>query len=305
MTHFLQSEHWQRFQEALGRTSITDEGDGWSYHAYLEKGKINSRLYVPRGPLLESPEALAPALASLRTAARTHNAALVRIEPTEHVSAESLRAAGLIRVARVQPEATHIVDLTPSEDEIIAHMNTTGRRLHRAFAKRGLTLHTSHDPEDITILTTMLHGVADTTGMTAHSDSYLRTQAETFLPSGVATLYYVTFEDAPIAAVMVFDHDGTRYYAHVASGYEHRNLGAGTSIVSHMMLEAKRAGLDNFDLYGIWPEAEPGTPHAGITAFKRSFGGTDIIYPGTWELPVHKLSYTAYSLLRRFIKERT
>ncbi len=305
MTHFLQSEHWQQFQEALGRTCITGHGDGWSYRAYVEKGKINTRLYVPRGPLLASPEALAPALASLREAARAHGAALVRIEPTEHVTTDNLKAAGLVRAARVQPEATHVVDLTPSEDEIIAHMNTTGRRLHRAFAKRGLTLHTSHDPKDIGILTTMLHGVADTTGMTAHSDSYLRTQAETFLPSGVATLYYVTFEDSPIAAVFVFDYDGTRYYAHVASGYEHRNLGAGTSIVSHIMLEAKRAGLTSFDLYGIWPSATPGTPHAGITAFKRSFGGQDVIYPGTWELPVRPLPYAAYQFLRKFVKERT
>lgn len=305
MTHFLQSEHWQRFQEAQGRTCIIDRGDDWSYHAYLEKGKINTRLYVPRGPLLASPEAFSPALESLRTAARTHGATLVRIEPTEYVTADSLAAAGLISVARVQPGATHVVDLTPDEDEIIAHMSASNRNLHRTFAKKGLTLHTSHDPKDITILTSLLHGVAATTGMIAYTDEYLSLQAKTFLPTGVATLYYVTYEDTPIVAALVYDYEGTRYYGHAAADYEHRKLGAGTAIVSHMMCEAKRAGLTAFDLYGIWPNATPGTSHAGITAFKRSFGGHDVIYPGTWELPVRPLPYAAYHLLRKFVKERT
>lgn len=305
MTHFLQSIHWQHFQEALGRTSVTDQGDGWSYRAYLEKGKINSRLYVPRGPALDTPEALTPALASLKAKAKHHGAALARIEPTDHVTSDSLHAAGLIRTARVQPEATSVVDLTESEETIIARMNATNRNLHRTFEKKGLHLHTSHNPEDITILTSLLHGVAATTGMTAHSDQYLRTQAECFFAEGVATLYYVTFEDAPIVTALVYDYDGTRYYGHAAADYEHRKLGAGTAIVSHMMIEAKTAGLTSFDLYGIWPEAPTGTPHGGITAFKRSFGGADVLYPGTWELPVRKLPYLAYSVLRTFAKERT
>ncbi len=305
MTHFLQSEHWQQFQEALGRTCVVDRGDGWSYRAYLEKGKINTRLYVPRGPLLESPEALTPALASLRAAAKKHGAVLARIEPTEHVTVDSLKLAGLVRTARVQPEATSVVDMTISEDDIIARMNATNRNLHRTFAKKGLALHASHQPGDIGILTSLLRGVAATTGMTAHSDEYLRLQVEHFFPAGVATLYYITYENSPIVAALVYDYDGTRYYGHAAADYEHRKLGAGTSIVSQMMCEAKRAELSHFDLYGIWPHAEPGTSHAGITAFKRSFGGTDVIYPGTWELPVRALPYAAYQFLRKFVKERT
>lgn len=305
MTHFLQSDHWQRFQGALGRTCVTGEGDGWSYRAYLEKGKINSRLYVPRGPRLKSPDALTPALTSLRQAARAHGVTLVRIEPPEHVTSDDLKGAGLIRTARVQPEATSVVDLSLPEDAIIGRMNATNRNLHRTFAKKGLTLHTSHDPSDITILTSLLYGVAATTGMAAHSDDYLRTQAECFFPAKVATLYYVTYEDTPIVAALIYDYEGTRYYGHAAADYEHRKLGAGTSIVSHMIIEAHQAGLKVFDLYGIWPDATQGTPHAGITAFKRSFGGTDVIYPGTWELPIRPLPYAAYQFLRKFVKERS
>lgn len=305
MSHFLQSVHWERFQTLLGRTSVYDEDDGWSYRAYLEKGRLNTRLYAPRGPLLASPAALLPALDSLREAARKHGATLVRIEPPENADETDLTSAGLLRSARVQPVVTSIVDLSGTEDEIIARMKPTNRNLHRTFDHKGLVLHTSRDPASITILTSLLHGVAATTGMIAHSDKYLRMQAECFMPEGVATLYYVTYDNSPIVAALVYDYDGTRYYGHAAADYEHRKLGAGTAIVSHMMLEAKKQGLTTFDLYGIWPEAAPGSSHAGITAFKRSFGGRDVVYPGTWELPIRQLPYLAYQIARRFVKERT
>jgi hypothetical protein len=65
MAHFLQSPAWARFQEAYGRTVVSDSGTGWSYQGFIEKGKMNSRLYVPYGPEVDSPEALEVALTSL------------------------------------------------------------------------------------------------------------------------------------------------------------------------------------------------------------------------------------------------
>ncbi|MGO4434577.1 methicillin resistance protein, partial [Paenarthrobacter sp. RAF9] len=33
--------------------------------------------------------------------------------------------------------------------------------------------------------------------------------------------------------------------------------------------------------------------------FKKSFGGREISYPGTWDLPVKKVRYGAYQLARK------
>lgn len=304
MTHFLQTEPWGRFQVSLGRTVVRDSGDGWSYQAILEKGKINSRLYVPYGPTITKQGALSPALASLHAQAKRLGATFIRVEPLGNVTAEELRTAGLRRVARVQPEATSVVDLDKSPDDIIAAMNQNNRNLHRRYTERGLTVHTSTNPADITILTTLLHGVAARTGMHAHADSYLQKQAETFLPTGDGLLYYVMYEGQPVVASLVYDSDDTRYYGHAAADYEHRNLSPGTIIVSQMILDAQAKGLKYFDLYGIWPDATGNNPQAGITHFKRSFGGHDVRYNGTWELPVKKTSYALYRLLVKFSRGR-
>lgn len=297
MHHVLQSPPWRAFQEALGRTVVSDSGDGWSYMAILEHGKINSRLYAPYGPVVDSPEHLAPALASLRQKAKELGAVFIRVEPTGAVDSSDLPGHSLRHTYRVQPELTSVVDLSPDEADIVARMSPSTRNLHRTYQAKGLSFHRSTNPENIEALLVLLHGVAKHTGMHAHSDDYLRTQARIFLESGHGALYSMQLDGTPIATALVYDWDGTRYYAHAAADYEHRKLAAGTSLVSQLIIDAKQRGLHAVDLYGIWPDSTTNSSHRGITKFKRSFGGSDVAYAGTWEAPVRPLLYALYRLL--------
>lgn len=305
MRHFLQSDHWQSLQENLGRRSVSQTGEGWRYTAYLESGRLSTRLYAPYGPEAESDEALEQALKSLRTEAKALGASFVRFEPRTTGSETLFKSIGAVRAARVQPEATSVVDLTQPEADIISRMSPSSRNLYRNYAKKGVSFRVSTDISDIDILLGFLHEVAAHTGMKAHSDEYLRAQAETFFAKGCAKLYIAEYQGTPIVACLVYDYDHVRYYAHAAAGYEHRNLSAGTSIVGHMIMDAKADGMHAFDLYGIWPNASAGTPHQGITKFKRSFGGDDVVYHGTWELPVKPLRYRLYRLIASRTKQRT
>jgi lipid II:glycine glycyltransferase (peptidoglycan interpeptide bridge formation enzyme) len=49
----------------------------------------------------------------------------------------------------------------------------------------------------------------------------------------------------------------------------------------------------------VAPEDQPNHKWAGFTAFKKSFGGREVTYPGTWDLPVKKVRYGAYQLARK------
>jgi lipid II:glycine glycyltransferase (peptidoglycan interpeptide bridge formation enzyme) len=298
MTHFLQSPAWARFQEQLGRTVITDSGEGWRYLAVLETGTLNTRLYCPYGPEVSSPAALDAALDSLKRQAANHHVTFLRIEPTGTVTEADLQKRGLRRVTylQLQPEHTQVIDLTPSEDEIVAQMHQNTRNLYRNYAKKGLAIKQSNSPADITILTSLLHGVASRNHITVHSDQYFKTQAEALMPNGDATLFYVEFEGKPIAASLVYDSDTTRYYAHAAADDSFRKLSAGTALLAYIIVDAKHRGLTSFDLYGIAPSDDPSHKWAGFTKFKKSFGGSPAAYAGAWELPLKPLQYFAYRL---------
>lgn len=305
MPHFLQSDAWAHFQGTLGKTVVEERGEGWSFRAYLEKGKLNSRLYAPYGPVADSPDALRAALGVMRAHAKRLGAAFLRVEPTGGVSAIDLPGLGLRRVARKQPEHTQRINLARPFPEVLADMQSSLRNRHRNYAKKGLSVRQSHDPNDVEQLIRLLGSVADRTGMHGHASEYLRATAHALVPRGNASVYLVDHEgsDAPIAASLIFDDATCRYYAHAAADTEHRRLHPGPILVSQMIQDACEAGMTEFDLYGVVPPEVTDHEWSGFSEFKRSFGGYQVDYAGTWELPVKKLSYGAYSLARKVLGE--
>lgn len=306
MTHFLQSPAWARFQQSIGRTTFTGSGNGWTYQAILETGRFNTRLYCPYGPSADTVDAFDEALASLQRLAKEQRVTFIRIEPTGAMTAEQLKQRGLSRVTynQLQPEHTQIIDLSANEADIIAVMNQNNRNLYRNYAKKGLTMHVSHEPRDVSIFTSMMHGVAERNGIRTHSDNYFQAQAEALFPTGDAQLFYVMYEGKPIAASIAYDSDTTRYYAHASADDTYRKLSAGTALLAHMIIDAKRQGLSYFDLYGIAPTDDPTHRWAGFTKFKKSFGGSPVSYLGAWDLPVSRVGYLTYRLYQTLSHRR-
>lgn len=293
---FLHTDAWETFQRALGRTTYRASGDKWSYLAIKEHGAGNTRLYTPYGPSFSSLAAFDAAITSLKTTAKNANATFIRIEPTDTISPDELRRRGFrpVTYQQLQPRDTLCIDLTRSSDELLADMSQNSRNITKNITKKGVTFRRSTDPNDIPILLSLLHAVAQRNHITVHSDEYFRTQAATLFPSGAASLFIAEYESTPIAAALVYDSDTTRTYAHAAADDTYRKLSAGTGLVGHMILDAQANGLSFFDLYGITLSDDPRHPWAGFTKFKRSFGGVAVSYPGAWDLPLKPLPYLVY-----------
>jgi lipid II:glycine glycyltransferase (peptidoglycan interpeptide bridge formation enzyme) len=303
--YFLQTPQWADVQRSLGRTVHEQSGPGWSFLAVEEKNPAGKVLYAPYGPIAESLEAFDAALAALVALARKCGAAFVRVEPVsagfDNAASETvLRSRGL-RPAPVsqQPELSWIVDLDRDFKEVLAGMKPVNRNLYRNIHKKDVTFRTSQDPDEIRVLLNFLHMTAKRSGFKPQSDEYLSQVARSLMPAGAATLFIAERHGGPIAAALAYDSADTRTYAHAALDDAHRKLSAGIPLLVTLMADAKEKGLKYVDLWGVAPEDEPNHKWAGFTAFKKSFGGREIAYPGTWDLPVKKLRYGAYQLARK------
>ncbi len=293
--HFLQTDAWGAFQEALGRKVVQQSGDGWHFLAIIERGRLGTRLYCPYGPTANGEDSLKVAIDELKKLAQRHKAMFVRMEPMAPVSAEILRSLGAVPAPRdIQPKHTWRVDLTQPEADIIAKMRATNRNLHRTAGKKGISFRASNDPQDIFAFLEFIHETARRTGIKPHSDSYFETQARTLMPLGAAKLFFADFEDTPIAAAFAYDSVDGRFYAHAGSSFAHRKLHAGEPLVTHMMLDAKQKGLQFFDFFGIAPPDEENHAWAGFTKFKKSFGGGQVDFLGAWDVPVQPRRYSFY-----------
>lgn len=305
MTNILQSDIWAQFQEANGHKVFKGQGDGWHYLAILEGGKTGRYLYTPYGPEANNSAAFDEAIADLKRVASENKCWFVRVEPTQsdiwgNQSGEAFLAARGFKLSprQIQPAHTQMIDLTQSEDDLIKGMSSSNRNLHRNIHKKGVTFEKSQDPADIKILLKYLDETATRLGFNRQQDDYLAKVAEVLMPAGAATLFIAKVDGEPIGASLNYDSDDTRIYAHTATSFEHRKLKVGTPLLSYIMLDAKEQGLQQLDLFGIAPTDDPEHEWAGFTQFKKSFGGTSIAYPGTWDLPVSTPGYKAYQGIR-------
>jgi lipid II:glycine glycyltransferase (peptidoglycan interpeptide bridge formation enzyme) len=306
--YFLQGPHWADVQRALGRTVHEQAGTGWRFLAVEERNPAGKVLYVPYGPLADSLPAFDAALESLTALARRCGAVFVRLEPVS-AGFESTDAAAVLPArglrpapANLQPELSWIVDLDRDFKDVLADMKPVNRNLYRNIHKKGVTFRSSQDPAEISVLLEFLHLTAARSGFKPQSDEYLSQVAGALMPAGAATLYIAELQGEPIAAALAYDSADTRTYAHAALDDTHRKLSAGIPLLVTLMAEAKDKGLKHVDLWGVAPADQPDHKWAGFTSFKKSFGGREVAYPGTWDLPVKRLRYEAYQRARMAVQ---
>lgn len=307
VANILQSPEWAQFQQSIGHRVIQAEGPGWRYLATVEGGRTGRYLYCPYGPEADSPEAFDRALADLTAQARANRCWFVRVEPINghtvdgiETAEASLRRRGMKRAPRqVQPGHTQLIDLRKDTKDLLKDMKSTNRNLYRNIHKKGVSIERSQDPADVEHLLRFLDDTAKRRNFNRQQDDYLRAVVASLMPVDAASLYLAKLDGEPIAASLVYDSADTRTYAHAAMDQEHRKLSAGIPLVVTMVMDAKEKGLTWFDLFGTAPEdAGPEHEWYGFTSFKKSFGGEPVSYPGTWDLPVSRAGYTAYSGVR-------
>jgi lipid II:glycine glycyltransferase (peptidoglycan interpeptide bridge formation enzyme) len=65
-----------------------------------------------------------------------------------------------------------------------------------------------------------------------------------------------------------------------------------------LMKEAKTKGLRFYDWWGIASSDDPKDPWAGLTRFKKGFGGEVVKYPGTFDYVIKPFGYLFYKIFR-------
>jgi lipid II:glycine glycyltransferase (peptidoglycan interpeptide bridge formation enzyme) len=299
--HFFHSVPWAQFQRELGREVFMENGEGWSFLGYAEKGRFSKRLYCPYGPTCDDNKSFKTSVVKLTTLAREKNLDFLRLEPVGNITEADLIKLGFNRRKShlgVQPIRTVVNDVSISPEEISATVNQKVRRYTRKAEKQGLTYSLSQNPEDMRYFIEMIHEVSARTGMRPWSDQYFAQIAKTLFPAGAAGLIFAEFQGKKIASIVYYKTDTTMYYAHAASLTEYRNLSPATGLGLFAMKFAHDQGCQRFDWCGISSDKTSNSSALfGITEFKLSFGGTVKDYLGAWELPLNKPKYLLYRVL--------
>lgn len=214
--------------------------------------------YVPRGPVLSGEAAVDRALvdATVRLA-KSHRAAFLRYEPdvlendpTADSVRDSLRQVGFKPSQRtLQPRSSVRVDLTPTEDQLMAAFSKGHRADIRRGERDGVQIRIGEPEADADILHQMLVATNQRKSFGFHSAAYYRRLLHAF--GDAARLQIAELDGQSIGAslVMAFGRNGIYLAAGSnAAGLEHR---AAHVLQWHAIRWAKERGALTWDLWGI------------------------------------------------------
>ncbi len=301
---FLQSWEWGELQKHLGRDIFRLHIDGISsliirYPLPLKQ----SYLYVPHGFVGEWREKdMKVFFNEIRKKTHFHKSFFIRIDPFEkksEVLGQTLSRFGFKKVNSVQPEETLLLDLALSKEDLLKNMEHDTRYSIRAAEKRGVEVVQASVYDEKKKYFDVFWEIFKKTNSRHQLRAYPKKYYEGIfsLEGECRSEVFCAMVEKRIVAVAVVLFFGKRAtYLFAASEYGYGRYNAPTFLLWNAICAAKEKNMEIFDFWGI---SNTKKEWAGVTAFKRSFGGYEVQYEGTWDYVLNIPKYVAYSLLKK------
>ena len=337
---FLQTGAWGTYQKSLGRKVFFIGGENWKsllVRHDLPLGK--NYLYCPRGPVFEEKRNTQTAqntndirnsikefLEKAVGIAKQERSIFLRWDPPLKSNYQpSTTDYRLVKTRSVQPQHTFVVDLAQSEEELLSGMHEKTRYNIRLARRHGVAVRAGNG-RDMDAFIALLAQTAKRDKISLHPRDHYMKLAEVLSPADpsapsaqsptynrqpdcpqmpVAELYVAEYQNKMLAAAIVIRYGGIATYLHGASANTNRNVMAPYLLHWHIMQEAKRATCNAYDFWGIDPSTklragDHNSRWAGISRFKRGFGGKEVHFPPSFDATLSLPWYGLYRLLTYF-----
>jgi lipid II:glycine glycyltransferase (peptidoglycan interpeptide bridge formation enzyme) len=302
VAHPLQSWAWGEFRKKMGiqvvRIGTYTNGkltDGWQLtfhqipHTPLTVG------YFPKGP--QPTEMM---IARLNEIGIQYHAIFIQLEPNIIVRNSKFE----IRNSNLKPshhplftKYTFILDLTKSEDELLAAMHPKTRYNLRVAQKHGVVIREDNSPKAFYTFVQLSEETTIRQKFLAHNRNYQIKMWETMHQAGIARLFTAVVGDEIVAAWILFFWNDTVYYPYGASGRNRREIMAPNLLLWEIVKNAKASGYKKFDLWGaIGPNPDPNDPWYGFHRFKQGYNPELVEFAGSFDLVINPVFYKLYCL---------
>jgi len=276
-----------------------------------------SILYSPKGPLLDwTNESLRErVLKDLQSYAKKQGAIFLKMDPEvvlgrgvpfsegdvpenggQTVMSDLKRRGWEYASDQIQFKNTVLIDLNPTEDEILARMKQKTRYNIRLAEKKGVSLRVGTS-DDLPVLYAMYAETSVRDGFVIRDEGYYKTVWSLFMNSDEPTCEPIIAEvdGEPVAAIFVFYCAGRAYYVYGMSRNVHREKMPTYLLQWEAMKRAKARGCTAYDLWGAPDVFDESDSMWGVYRFKEGLGGQVVRTLGAWDFAPSPLWYTMYS----------
>lgn len=302
---FMQSWEWGELYEQIGHTverlALVVDGSVVGIAQCLKmRSKRGSVLFVPHGPLLKEPNDawLDAFLKHIIVMGKKEGFWFVRVAPLVDRSPENKQAyakrgfhdAPLYLTA----ENSWVLPIEKSEEELLSDMRKTTRySIRKAEKDGGYIEHTTNEAavEEFWKLNEI---TVAREGFTPFPKHMVREEFRAFHKTGNAVFLMGKVKETNellASALILFTKDSAFYHqgASVHSKIPITYLLQWTAIQ-----EAKKRGCKFYNFWGVASTDDPKHPWAGLTLFKKGFGGHQLDYLPEQDYPLSPLYWFTY-----------
>jgi lipid II:glycine glycyltransferase (peptidoglycan interpeptide bridge formation enzyme) len=224
-------------------------------------------------------------------------AILVKLEPELDADDKlDFKSLGLLKSnADLQFKATIFVDISNSEEEILANFKQKTRYNIRLAERKGVKIeHREMNDEGVDLMYELMQATQKRGGFFLRSKEYFGNYWKQLYKDGMGQFLVATHEGDVIGAVYATVFGTKAYYKDGGSFEIKRNLMAPYLLQWEATKWAKSKGANSYDLVAVPPKSElENEKHSqhGLYLFKRGFNEEVTEFKGCWDLPINQQKY--------------
>jgi len=302
---FLQSWNWGEFNQSLGhpihRLGWYDKNKLQAVTLIIKKqAKRGTYLECPAGPITAQPEPdiLADFITQIKQTAQLENVSFLRIRPNLPASPQNaslFKSLGFIQAPmHLHAETTWVLDITKPEDQLLAQMRKSTRYSIKKALKMGVKVTQTTNPKDIGLLYQLQLEAVKRHHFVPFSQDYLLKQLFSFKPDNQIQLFKASYQNKLLAVSFIIFYGSEATYHYSGSSNQLRHVPASYLLQWQAILEAKQRGLKTYNFWGIAKTDNPKHRFAGVTLFKKGFGGCQVDYLPAHDLPLKPNYWLTY-----------
>lgn len=304
---FLQAPFYGAWQQRDGKTVVyftAQSGDELVAAGLAVKydapGGI-SFFYCPYGPVVKSwtPELLEAIREFFGPVCTRSGATFVRLDSQGLIDLPGVKpvANRLAVTASLQPRAEWLLDISGDQEAIWMGMHKHARYNVRLAERAKATLKFFAPAEaPLDTFFSLMQTTAGRDSFSIQSRQYYEAVLQS-VPADSGFVAICTIDGKPAAAALFAAYDGVMHYVFAGSSNDFRKIAPPYFVMWNAILEARKRGWHTLNFGGIADEVK-GTHLAGVTGFKKRFGGYQVDHTNPADLIFKPLRYAAFKLYK-------
>lgn len=301
--HPMQSKEWGEFRKLTGITVVREGNIQVTIHK-IPHTPWNVG-YVPKGPMPDDEQ-----VKILHKIALENNCIFIKCEPKIEITNLKFSNSQMIKWGffpgrSLFTKYNFVLDVRPSEEELLTSFKQKTRYNIRVAEKKGVTVQVDDTPAAFERYLTLTEETTKRQGFYAHGSKYHRAMwrilGNNQIPNSnnqlSAHLLVAKYQGEIITTWVLFKFGDTLYYPYGASTRLHREVMANNLVMWEAIKLAKKWGLSYLDMWGaLGPDADPKDPWYGFHTFKAGYNPRQVEYIGTWDYVAKPLLYKIYRI---------